>query len=97
MKALPKDFSSLNTKTKGFKPLSSDAVMIILVFRIDLALRRLPRVRLTNNALPNITLVSHIDLPSLVLQLLLDHFYKSILILIHTIQYLNLVNGVEMK
>lgn len=97
MKALPKDFSSLNTKTKWFKPLSSDAVMIILVLRIDLALRQLPRARLINNALLNITLVSHIHLPSLVPQLLLDHFCKSILILIHPIQYLNLVNGVEMK
>lgn len=59
MKALPKDFSSLNTKTKGFKTLSSDAVMIILVLKIDLALRWLPRAHLINNALLNITLVSH--------------------------------------
>jgi hypothetical protein len=61
MKALPKDFSSLNTK--GFKHLSSDAVMIILVLRICLALRRLPRAHLINNALLNIILVSHICRP----------------------------------
>ena len=61
MKALPKDFSSLNTK--GFKHLSSDAVMIILVLRICLALRRLPRAHLISNALLNIILVSHICRP----------------------------------
>ena len=61
MKPLPKDFSSLNTE--GFKHLSSDAVMIILVLRICLALRRLPRAHLINNALLNIILVSHICRP----------------------------------
>lgn len=63
MKALPRDFSSLNTKTKGFKPFSSDAVMIILVLIIDLALRQLPRAHLINNALLNIILVGHICRP----------------------------------
>ena len=97
MNALPKDFSSLNTKTQWFKTLSSNAVIIILVLRIDFTLRRLPRAHLINNALLNITPISHTYLPSLVPQLLLDHFCTSILILIHLIQHLSLVNGVETK
>ena len=86
--------TSLNTKTRGLKLFP---VMTILVLRVDLALRRLPRAHLINYALLNITLIGNIYLLSLVPRLFLDHFCMSILILIHLIQYLNLVNGVETK
>lgn len=94
LKLYLKSFPHLTVRQRGLKPFP---VMIILVLRVDLALRRLPRAHLINNALLNTTLVSHIYLLSLVPQLLLDHFCMSILILIHLIQYLNLVNGVETK